>query len=81
MNCLDTNNAIFQHDNIAIHTSKLTKDWFKTKNVEILDRSSKSPDLNPAENLWKNLSRSVYKNKRQIEDKETLEFCINQYWN
>ena len=26
MNRLDTNNAIFQHDNVAIQTSKLTKD-------------------------------------------------------
>ena len=31
MNRLDTNNTIFQRDNTAIHTSKLTKDWFKTK--------------------------------------------------
>ena len=31
MTRLDTNNAIFQQDNAAIHTSKLTKDWFKTK--------------------------------------------------
>ena len=30
MNGLDTNNAIFQQDNTAIHTSKLTKDWSKT---------------------------------------------------
>ena len=31
MNRLDTNNAIFQRNNAAIHTSKLTKNWFKTK--------------------------------------------------
>ena len=31
------NNAIFQQDNAAIHTSKLTKDWFKTKTIEVLD--------------------------------------------
>ena len=31
MNRLDTNNTIFQQDNTSIHTSKLTKDWFKTK--------------------------------------------------
>ena len=31
VNCPVTNNAIFQQDNAAIHTSKLTKDWFKTK--------------------------------------------------
>ena len=31
MNRLDANNAIFQQDNAAIHTSKLTKDWLKQK--------------------------------------------------
>ena len=31
MNRLDTNNAIFQQNNAAIHPSKLTKDSFKTK--------------------------------------------------
>ena len=49
INRLDTNNAIFQQDNIAMHTSKLTKDWFKTKNIEVLEWSTKSPDLIPIE--------------------------------
>ena len=51
MNCLDTNNAIFHQDNTAIHISKLLKDWFKTKNIEVLDWLTKSPDLNPIENF------------------------------
>ena len=46
MNHLDTNNAIFQQDNAAICTSKLTKSWFKTKTIEVLDWPTKSPDLN-----------------------------------
>ena len=50
MNCLDTNNAIFKQDNATIHTSKLMKDCFKTKNIEVLDCLTKSPDLNPIEN-------------------------------
>ena len=36
MNRLDTNNTIFQLDNAAIRTSKLTKNWFKTKDIEVL---------------------------------------------
>ena len=80
MNRLDTNNAIFQQDNAAIHTSKLTKDWFKTKIIEVLDWPTKSPYLNPIEKLWGILSRRVYKNKRQFEDRETLKSCIRQYW-
>ena len=70
MNRLDTNNVIFQQDNAAIHTSKLTKDWFKTKNIEVLDWPTKSPDLNPIENLWGIVSRRLHKNKCQFEDSE-----------
>ena len=51
VNRLDTNNAIFQQDNAAIHTFKITKDWFKAKNIEVLDWPTKYPDLNPIENL------------------------------
>ena len=46
MNHLDTNNAISQQNNAAIYTSKLTKDWFKTKNTEVLDCPTNSQDLN-----------------------------------
>ena len=81
MNCLDTNNAIFQQDKAAIHTSKLTKDWFKTKDIEVVDWFTESPDLDPRENLCGNLSRIIYKNKGQFEDRETLRYCIKQYWN
>ena len=82
MNRLDTNNDIFRQDNAAIHTSKLTKDWFKTKNIEVLDWPTKSPYLNPnlfKENLWGIFSRRVYKNKRRFKDRETLKSYIKQY--
>ena len=42
MNRLHTNNTIFQQDNTAIYTSKLMKDLFKTKNIGVLDWSTKS---------------------------------------
>ena len=51
MNCLNNNNVIFQQDNAAIHISKLSKNWFKTKNIEVLDWPTKSPDLNLIGNL------------------------------
>ena len=51
MNHLNSKNAIFQQDNAAIHTSKLMKDWFKARNIEVLDWPTKSPNLNPIENM------------------------------
>ena len=67
MNRLDTNNVIFQQDNVALQTFKLTKNWFKTKNIEVLDWLTKCPDLNPIKNLWGIFSRRIYKKKVNLK--------------
>ncbi len=46
-----------QQDNNPKHASHSTKEWLKKNKVNVLERMSQSPDLNPIQMLWKDLSK------------------------
>ncbi|CAH2100518.1 unnamed protein product [Euphydryas editha] len=76
----DDKSFIFQHDNASIHRAHDVRQWFQQNNINVLDWPSLSPDLNIIENVWGWLSRELYKNGKQYNNKQDLEKGIKKCW-
>uniref|UniRef100_A0A3Q2EF15 Tc1-like transposase DDE domain-containing protein n=1 Tax=Cyprinodon variegatus TaxID=28743 RepID=A0A3Q2EF15_CYPVA len=70
----------FADDNAAVHTARLTKEFFQENNIPLLDHPACSPDLNPIENIWGWMAREVFKNGHQFQTVDALREAIFNTW-
>lgn len=55
----EVGDIIFQQDNAPAHNAHLSMNWLHDHGFEVLEWPSRSPDLNPIENLWSHVKRKL----------------------
>lgn len=66
--------VVFQHDN----DTKTTKEWLKRKHIKVMECPNQSPDINPIENVWRELKVQVA--KQQLTNPNALERICKKEW-
>ena len=73
--------VIFQQDNDPKHTAKTVKDYIQRARYLVLQNwPAQSPDLNPIENLWKELKTQTYRHHPRPTNKDELFDIVKHEW-
>ena len=71
---------IYQQDNAPAHSALHTKDWFLSKGIDVLQWTSRLPDLNVIENAWGHVVQKLYAEGGQFDTVEDLKGVLFYEW-
>lgn len=71
---------ILCQDNAPCHVSNKLLDFFSESHYDVMNLPPSSPDLNPIENAWAELSRRVYNEGRVFTSKKKLWEVVLKEW-
>lgn len=74
------NDWIFQHDNAVLHMAGRSKEFFIVNIVILLDYPARSSNLDPTENIWRSMTREVYRNGCLFQTVNDLREAIFTIW-
>ena len=74
------NDFAFMQDNVSVHQSKHSKEWFAVFDRDVLNWPALCLDLNPIENVWVALYRAVYSTGKQFNSVADLKKTIEDKW-
>lgn len=69
----------FVHDNCSVHRARMVQDWLSVQeNLTVIEWPSKSPDLNPIENLWGHMVLNW--DSSDVRSKRNLDNLVSSMW-
>lgn len=72
--------AVLQQDNAPCHVAVYACEFLGDMDLKVLDWPSRSPDVNPIENIWGILAQRVNENGRQFDHVIDLKDALQMAW-
>ena len=69
----------FHYGNDPKHTARLVKTWIEESNIKVMEWPPQSPDLNPIENMWMAVKRSI--GSKVFRNGDDLFVELEKQWN
>lgn len=73
-------NFLLQHDNCPIHRARIVREFIEQENIDVLPWCSKSPDLNPVENVWAKMEKFIRQHNFRPRNIDELQHKILEAW-